>query len=102
MNEQDPWHLEDKDGVVTIHGPGGLVVDIGTSRPTWYTTVERLDACGGSLFGIRLNEEHYLDLWGERIGDRLCWGLHIGRHAFWPLPEAFAHELLAWAETQRQ
>jgi hypothetical protein len=102
MHEQDPWLLHDEDGKVTIHGPGGLVIDVGTSRPTWYTTVERLDARGGSLFGLRFDEGQYLDLWGERTGDRIRWGLHIGTNAFWPLPEAFAHALLAWAETQRQ
>jgi hypothetical protein len=102
MHTHNTWRLEDQDGVVTIHGPGGLVIDVGTSRPTWYTTVECLDARGGSLFGLRVTEGQYLDLWGERAGDRIRWGLHLGTHAFWPLPEAFAQELLAWAEPQRQ
>jgi hypothetical protein len=93
--------LEDREGGVTIHRPSGLVIEVGTRRPTWYTTVERLDARGDALFGIRLNAEQYLDLWGERAGDRIRWGLYLGAHTFWPLPEAFAQALLTWAETQR-
>ena len=97
MNEQDPWRLKDEDGVGTLHGPGGLVIDVGTRRPPWDTTVERLDARGGSLWGMRVAAGHALELWGERDGDRLLWALYGGTDVAWPLPEAFVHELLTWA-----
>jgi hypothetical protein len=97
MDAQSAWRLEDDDGVVIIHGPGGLTIDVGTSRPTWYTSLERLADHDGSLFGVRLAEGHWLDLWGERQARELRWRLYVGTDVSWPLPEAFVNELMTWA-----
>jgi hypothetical protein len=97
MNAEHTWWLDDQEGVVTIHGPGGLTIEVGTSRPTWYTSLERLAEQDGSLLGVRLAEGHSLDLWGERQGRELRWRLYVGTDVSWPLPEAFVHELMQWA-----
>jgi hypothetical protein len=101
MDAQNAWWLEDQEGVVTIHGPGGLTIDVGTSRPTWYTTLEHLHDQDGSLFGVRLAEGHALDLWGERQGRELRWRLYVGTDVSWPLPTSFINELMKWARPGR-
>ncbi len=100
---EDRWILVTHLGGTEVHGPGGLVIDLGPVEPAFLLMrpeAEGLAAGDPRLLRYPLDDGGSLELhgpWGEDP-DREGYVLYAGGQVSWPVPTAFAEDLVRWGE----